>query len=116
MKSNWLFSTVAYVLVTALVCLLFFGLGDSDKTDIQLVAFGFILGALAVIYISVLVAGFMRNKNGDVIAAGVLYAIASFFINYVFTITTIKTLVVFNIALIIVYLLLLAILLIPKKK
>ena len=116
MKSNWLFSTIAFVLVVALTCLLFFGLGPEDKTDIQLVAFGFILGAEAVIYLSVLIAGFMRSKNGDVIAAGVLYAIASFVINYVLDITTIKTLVVFNISLIIVYLLLLSVLLIPKKK
>lgn len=116
MKSNWLLSTITYVIIVALSCLLFFGLAEGDKSETQLVAFWFFVGAETVVYLSVLIAGFMSSKNADVIAAGVLFGIASFLINFVFSITTTKTLVIINIALILVFILLLSILLIPKKK
>lgn len=116
MKTNWLTSTIVYVLIIALTCLLFFGLGESDKTEIQLVAFGFLIGAITVVYLSVLIAGFVRSRNADIVSAGLLFAVAAFLINNVFDITTTKTLVIINIAAIIIYLLLLTVLFMPKKK
>lgn len=116
MKSNWLLSTVAFVIIVALTCLLFFGLGSDSKTELQLVSFGFFVGAEVVIYLSVLIGGFVKERNADIISAGILFGIASYLINYVFAIDTTKTLVIINIAAILVYMLLLAVLFIPKKK
>lgn len=116
MKSNWLFNTIVYILIVSLTCLLFFGLGEGDKTELELVAFGFFVGSETVFFLSVLIAGFMREKNADVISAGLLFLVASYLINYVFSISTTKTLVIFNIAAIILFLLLLTVLLVPRKK
>lgn len=116
MKSNWLYSTIIYVLVVALTCLLFFGLAETSKTDMELVAFGFLIGAETVIYISILISGFIKKKNTDVIATGCAYAVFAYLVNYVFNITTMKTLIIYNIVAIILYLLLVTIVLVPRKK
>ena len=107
MKSNWLYSTIIYV---------FFGLAEGDKTDLELVSFGFLIGSITVIYLSILIAGFIKNKNSDVIATGCAYAVFSYLVNYVFNISTMKTLIIYNIAAIILYLLLVTIVLVPRKK
>ncbi len=116
MKSNWLYSTIIYVLVVALTCLLFFGLAEADKTDLELVSFGFLIGSITVIYLSVLISGFIRSKNSDVIATGCAYAVFSYLVNYVFEISTMKTLIIYNVVAIILYLLLVTVVLVPRKK
>ena len=36
-NSNLLIKTIIFILVVALTCLIFFGLGDSNKTDMELI-------------------------------------------------------------------------------
>jgi hypothetical protein len=117
--SNTLIKTIMFIIVVALSCLLFFGLGDTDKTGVQLVSFGFIIFAELVIYVSTLLPSVIKSEkitSADIISCGVLYAIAAFLINIVFSITEMRPLVVFNIAAILAYLLLFAIMVLMKKK
>lgn len=119
--SNSLVKTIIFLVIAGLTCLLFFGLGDTDKTDLQLVSFGFIMFAELVIYLSVLLPGLIgttKLTDADVISVGILYAIASFGINFVFSssITEMRPLIVYNIAAILVYLLIFAVVVLMKKK
>lgn len=119
--SNTLVKTIIFLIIAGLTCLLFFGLGDTDKTDLQLVAFGFIMFAELVIYLSVLLPGLIgttKLTDADVISVGILYAIASFGINCVFlgSFTEMRPLIVYNAAAILVYLLIFAVVVLTKKK
>lgn len=117
--SNTLIKTIMFLIVVALSCLLFFGLGNTDKSGIQLVSFGFIIFAELVVYVSTLLAGIIKSEkitSADIISCGILYAIASLLINMVFSITEMRPLIVFNIAAILAYLLLFTIVIGMKKK
>ena len=117
--SNSLIKTLIFLIVVSIYCLLFFGLGDSDKTDMQLASFGFIMFAILVVYLSCLIPGIVDSKNlstADVVSAGMIYAIAAVIINHVLVFTELKTLVVINFAAILAYLLLFTIVVLIKKK
>ena len=120
-SSNLLLKTIIFLIVVGFTCLIFFGLGDTDKSDMQLVAFGFIMFAELVIYLSALLPGLIgttKLTDADVISCGILYALGSFAINYLFlgSITEMRTLIVYNIAAILLYLLLFVIVVLMKKK
>ena len=118
-NSNTLLKTIIFVIVLALTCLLFFGLGNSNKTSIQLIQFGFLVFAELVVYLSTIVPSMLNSKkltSADIISAGILYAIGAFIINVKLSfINDIKTLVVYNVAAILAYLLLIAIVVAMKK-
>ncbi len=117
--SNYLVKTIIFVVIAALTCLLFFGLGSEDKTDLELVGFGFLMFAELVIFLSTILPGLIGTTNltdADVISLGILYAIAAVVINFVLSLTTMRTLIVFNIAAILVYIILFLIVFMNKKK
>ena len=117
--SNYLIKTIIFVIIIALTCLLFFGLGNENKTDLELTGFGFLIGAEVVIMLSTILPGLIGTTNlsdADVISLGVLYGIASVIINIVLKLETMRTLIVLNIAAILVYLILFFVVLKNKKK
>ncbi len=117
--SNYLIKTIIFVIIIALTCLLFFGLGNENKTDLELTGFGFLIGAEVVIMLSTILPGLIGTTNlsdADVISLGVLYGIASVIINIILKLETMRTLIVLNIAAILVYLILFFIVLMNKKK
>jgi hypothetical protein len=117
--SNSLIKTLVFLIIVSLYCLLFFGLGDSNKTDMQLASFGFIMFAILVVYLSSLLPGVIGSKRlttADAVSAGMIYAIAAFIINHIVVFTEMKTLVVINFAAILAYLLLFTIVVSMKKK
>lgn len=118
-SSNILVKTIIFIITVAIICLLFFGLSDSEKTDLELVSFGFSMFAIFVVYLSALLPGMIGTKtlsDADVISAGIIYAIMVFVVNYVFKIEEMRPLIVYNIAAILVYLLLFTIVVLMKKK
>lgn len=120
-NSNVLIKTIIFVIVAALSCLLFFGLGEEDKTSIQYIAFGFFMFSEVVIFISAILAGSIGSQKltgADIISAGVLYLIANVLINFVVvnSITTNRTLIVYNCAAILAYMLIVAIVVFTKRK
>lgn len=120
-SSNSLFKTIAFVIIAAITCLLFFGLNDKSKTDMEWLSFGFIMFSEVLLYVSTLISGFMNDGNvtgGDIISVGVLYTIASFVLNlgFINMINTFRVLLVWNIVIVLICLLLFAFLSFTKKK
>lgn len=117
--SNYLIKTIIFVVIASLTCLLFFGLGSENKEDLELVSFGFLMFAEVVVYVSALLPGLIGTTNlsdADVISLGGLYAITSLLINFIIEITPMRTLIVINVAAILVYVILFFIVLLNKKK
>lgn len=117
--SNYLIKTIIFIVIAALTCLLFFGLGSENKEDLELVSFGFLMFAEVVVYVSALLPGLIGTTNltdADVISLGGLYAITSLLINFIIKITPMRTLIVINVAAILVYVILFFIVLLNKKK
>ncbi len=120
-SSNGLLKTIIFVIIAGITCLLFFGLGNEDKTEMQLWAFVFILFAELVVYFSTLMPGMLTGTKvtgADAISAGLVYGVAALLINTVFfsSIDTLRTLIVINVAAILAYLLLFALVVLMKKK
>ena len=116
--SKSMIKTIIFLIIAALYCLIFFGLGNSNKTDLQLTSFGFIMFGIFVLYLSCVLPdllGLKKLTNADVITIGILYAIAAFVVNNVLVFTTMKTLLIFNIIAILLYLLLLCFVILIKK-
>ena len=117
--SNALIKTIIFIIVAAITCLVFFGLGNDDKTEMELVSFGFLMFAELVVYLSVLISGMISGKNmsgADVVSTSLLYMVAVLFINYFVKFETMRYLVIWNIIAILVYLLLFVSVLLMKKK
>lgn len=117
--SNYLIKTIIFIVIAALTCLLFFGLGSEKKKDLELVSFGFLMFAEVVVYVSALLPGLIGTTNlsdADVISLGGLYAITSLLINFIIKITPMRTLIVINVAAILIYVILFFIVLLNKKK
>lgn len=117
--SNYLIKTIIFIVIAALTCLLFFGLGSEKKEDLELVSFGFLMFAEVVVYVSALLPGLIGTTNlsdADVISLGGLYAITSLLINFIIKITPMRTLIVINVAAILVYVILFFIVLLNKKE
>ncbi len=117
--SNYLIKTIIFIVIAALTCLLFFGLGSEKKEDLELVSFGFLMFSEVIVYVSALLPGLIGTKNltdADVISVGALYAVTSLIINFVVKLTPMRILIVVNVAAILVYILLFFVVLLNKKK
>ena len=119
-NSNRLIKTIIFILVVGLSCLIFFGLNDKTKTDMELIAFGFLMFAELVTYITTLIPGikqFKKVEESDIVSCGILYLITSIVINCICfsSIESIRYLVVINIIVIMVYLILFCLILLRKK-
>ncbi len=120
-SSGALIKTIIFILAIAIACLIFFGLGNEDKSDMEIVAFGFIMFSALMAYVTILVSGIKNFKtiNGsDLTACGVLYLIASIVTNWIFftSMEDMKTLVIINIIEIIAFLIVFCSVMLRKKK
>lgn len=118
-KSNNLIKTILFLVIVLLTCLLFFGLGSEKKEDFELVSFGFFMFSEVVLYIMTLLPSLVETKSlssSDITSVGFLYLITSLFINFIIIIKPMRTLVVINIASILVYIILFLIILLNKRK
>ncbi len=118
-KSNNLIKTILFLVIVLLTCLLFFGLGSEKKEDLELVSFGFFMFSEVVLYIMTLLPSLVETKSlssSDITSVGFLYLITSLFINFIIIIKPMRTLVVINIASILVYIILFLIILLNKRK
>lgn len=119
-SSNIFIKTIIFILVVALTSLIFFGLGNSDKTNVELVSFGFITFAELVVYLTLVTPSFINLKklsSSDFTAIGALYFISSVILNIVFLneFNDVKTLVIYNVIEIIIFLILFCSLSLRKK-
>lgn len=118
-KSNLLTKVLIFVIIAAISCLFFFGLSDAPKTDMELVSFGFLMFAELVICLGVVVSDVLKLKklNGaDIVSAGILYAVFVIIINYVIPFLNMRYLLVYNIAAILGYALLLLVVSLNKSE
>lgn len=119
-NSNILIKTIIFALVVLLSCLLFFGLNDGLKTNMELIAFGFIMFSELIAYISILITSIIKMKkleSSDLISVGLLYFIASIITNCICfsSIESIKMLVIINSVVIIVFMILFCLVLLRKN-
>ena len=119
-NSNILIKTIIFILVVALSSLIFFGLGSNNKTDLELVSFGFITFSELILYLTILIPSFINLKrlnNSDFISVGIFYFIGSIIINLIFlnNFNEIKTLVIYNIIEMIIFMILFSIISLRKK-
>ncbi len=120
-SSNLLVKTIIFILAVVLSCLIFFGLGNDNKTDMELFAFGFLMFAELVLYITILIPGIknLKKLNGaDIISCGVLYTITSFITNCGFfsSFDSIKNLVIVNAIEIVIFMIIFCMVLLKKKE
>lgn len=113
--NNMIVKTVVFLLVAGLTSLLFFGLGAEEKTQLELISYGVLMFSEFLIYISIIISNKQGNKSMDLFYASVLYAIAAVILNYVFKLTIVKQLVIWNIAIFMVYLIIVVIVTTKKK-
>ena len=119
-NSNILVKTIIFILVAGLSCLLFFGLGNESKTDMELIAFGFLMFSELVTYLGILIPSikkFKKLEESDTVAFGILYFLTSIITNCIFfnSIDTIKSLIIINTTEIIVFMIILCMLFLKKK-
>jgi hypothetical protein len=120
-SSGSLIKTIIFILTIAIACLIFFGLGKENKSDMELVAFGFLMFSALVTYIMVLIPGFKQFKKlegSDLIACGVLYLLTTIVTNCFFfdSFNDMKTLVIINVIEIIVFIIIFCGVLLRKKR
>lgn len=120
-NSNTIIKTIIFILVVGLSCLIFFGLNEDKKTDMELIAFGFLMFAELVTYISAIIPSLKilkKVESSDIISCGILYLITSIVINCVCfsSIDSVRYLVIVNIIVIIVYIILFCLTLLRKKE
>ena len=119
-SSGALIKTIIFILTIAIACLIFFGLGKENKTDMEIVAFGFVMFAALITYITVLVSGiksFKKLNGADIISCGVLYLITTVVTNFVFfsSIQDMKSLVIINVIEIIAFLIIFCMVMLRKN-
>lgn len=103
-NGNYLAKTILFLLVVGLSCLLFFGLGSQEKTTHELISFGILIGSEFLIFISIIISNIQKDDNMDLFFASLLYTFASTILNYVIKLSVIKNLIIWNIAVFMVYL------------
>lgn len=119
-SSNSLIKTIIFILTVGLSCIVFFGLMEGKKTELEYTAFGLVLFGLLVLYISILVAGIKKEKklnSTDIVSFGILYFITNIITNiFCFnSITTLKLLIIVNIIEIFIFMILICIVMLKKK-
>ena len=119
-NSNILVKTIIFILAIALSCIIFFGFMDCVKTEIDYTAFGLILFAELVFYISIIAAS--KKKSGklnsaDITSFGALYFITNFITNCIClkSIETLKMLILINSVEVIIFMILICIVLLKKR-
>lgn len=118
-NSNGLVKTISFVIIVAIISLLYFGIGGTDRTSIEIVSFSFVILALFLLYLSTLLSNTIRKHkkdSGDVTSIAALYLIANVILNFILKIAILKDLVIWNIILILIFLLLFMVVVFAKKK
>ncbi len=120
-SSNILIKTLIFILTIGLSCIIFFGLMEGNKTEIDYTAFGLILFAELIVYLSIAIAG--RKKAGklngtDIISFGLLYFITNIITNWfcLSSIGTLRLLIIINSIEIIIFLILMCLVALKKKE
>ena len=119
-SSNSLIKTMIFILTVGLSCIIFFGLMEGKKTEMEYTAFGLVLFALLIVYISVLIAGIKNYKklnSTDIVSFGILYFLTNIITNiFCFnSISSLKSLILINSIEIIVFMILICIVMLKKK-
>ena len=120
-NSNILIKTFIFILAIAVACLIFFGLGSENKSEMELVSFGFIMFGALVAYITVVISSiklFKKIEGSDVVACGVLYLITTTITNFAFFsyFEDMKTLIIVNVIEIMIFLIIFSSIMLKKNK
>jgi len=115
-NGNYLVKTILFLLVVGLSCLLFFGLGNQEKTTQELISFGIFVGSEFLIFISIIISNIQNDDNMDLFFASLLYTFASTILNYVIRLSVIKDLIIWNIAVFMIYLIIVVAVISRKNK
>lgn len=115
-SENYLVKTIVFLLVVGLTCLLFFGLGSTDKTTNELIAFGILVFSEVLIFMSIIVCNLLGKSPDDALAASALYALSTIILNYIINLTVTKDLIIWNIVIFVVYLIIMLLVATRKKK
>ena len=119
-SSNSLIKTMIFILTVGLSCIIFFGLMEGKKTEMEYTAFGLVLFALLIVYISVLIAGIKNYKklnSTDIVSFGILYFLTNIITNiFCFnSISSLKILILINSIEMIIFMILICIVMLKKK-
>lgn len=115
-SGNYLVKTIVFLLIVGLTCLLFFGLGNAEKTTNELISFGILVFSEVLIFMSIIVCNLLGKSPDDVLAASALYALATIILNYLVKLTVTKDLIIWNVAVFIIYLIIVLMVAVRKKK
>ncbi len=118
-ESNILLKTIALIIIISITFLLFFGLNENSKTDVEIISFCFIILTEIVVYISFILPNLFNTKKlnkYDIISAGLLYAAISITINLPLKIAEARPLIIYNVIAILIYFLIFIISILIKKK
>lgn len=116
MKNSILKKILVFILIVALSFLLFFGLGDLEKTTNQLISFGILIFSELLIFLSVVLPSIKNKSIEDLLSASILYTFMVIILNYIIRPSVTKSLIVWNVALFIIYLIIVIIACFRKKK
>lgn len=116
MKSSILKKSLVFILIVILSFLLFFGLGDLEKTTNQLISFGILIFSELLIFLSIILPSIKSKSIEDLLSASVLYTFMTIILNYIIRPSLTKSLIVWNVALFIIYLIIVIIVCFKKKK
>lgn len=112
---------ILLIIVIALSMLLFFGIGNTTKSGIQISSFVFIIVTELIIYFNVLI--ILNKKLNTFTIAGLssstfIYSICSIVFNIILIsiFQTVKNILVFNFSILLVYAFIVAIIMLLKKE
>ena len=83
MKNSILKKILVFILIVALSFLLFFGLGDLEKTTNQLISFGILIFSELLIFLSVVLPSIKNKSIEDLLSASILYTFMAIILNYI---------------------------------
>ena len=116
MKNSILKKSLVFILIVILSFLLFFGLGDLEKTTNQLISFGILIFSEVLIFLSIILPSIKSKSIEDLLSASVLYTFMTIILNYIIRPSLTKSLIVWNVALFIIYLIIVILVCFKKKK
>lgn len=116
MKNSILKKSLVFILIVILSFLLFFGLGDLEKTTNQLISFGILIFSELLIFLSVILPSIKNKSIEDLLSASVLYTLMMIILNYIIRPSVTKSLIVWNVSLFIIYLIIVILVCFKKKK
>lgn len=117
-NSNILVKTMILVLFIALSCVIFFGFMEGNKTAMEYTAFGLVLFALLIVYITSIVAKNRKKLNSsDIFSFGILYFLTNIITNiFCFNmIGNLKMLILINSIEVIIILIIICMVILKKK-